>query len=561
MNFPTMDYLPSDKSVKIFLIGLIVFGIACRFWGVANDNLVYYDEGLYLAHNIDFQDFVKKNPPASFPVLWKYLSICFHLAIADTKSLWFFLCSLRSLIWGPEAIFFPKLLSAIFGSLTVVLTFIFAKQYCRSEGIALLSAAILATLPSHVYYSRLAMQEGLSTFLFLAGLYYYVFSPKLIRRYVVAGLLFAGVFFTNYRLIVIPGLLAFIELFYWATKSWEANFKRWFYTALTFFAGVFILGNIDNGANTRVAFGWMFYQMHLAQGTREFLNFFSYPYYLFSLESIMLALSFFASFYFVLPIARRRYADQTHWALLVALVFFYMVLFSLSQEKGVRYLCILLPLIATGASTVWMMFKEFLCLKNKKTGVLLWIGIISIMFFIHVIKIITIVNFKTDYRASIETIVQENGTVGILSTQPLVQKLFVSHRNSVLAAPPDWPLLIALYQRGYRYLIVDPQVYISYTQDTKRFSLPLKGYLSFITQAVKPYKEYPHFSKELLRRFVLEHNENLRVSLDFLKNSTDKDWGTLKVYDIRDCFVAMQKFKQLSVSQQKLDATGSTFRQ
>ena len=91
-------------------------------------------------------------------------------------------------------------------------------------------------------------------------------------------------------------------------------------------------------------------------------------------------------------------------------------------------------------------------------------------------------------------------------------------------------------------MIIDPQAYVSFTDDGWRFSPRLKGYLSFIHEHVKPIKIYPHFNQALLERFVLEHNENLERSLAFLnQNERHEPRGALLVYDVKECLKAMEE--------------------
>ena len=93
---------------------------------------------------------------------------------------------------------------------------------------------------------------------------------------------------------------------------------------------------------------------------------------------------------------------------------------------------------------------------------------------------------------------------------------------------------------GYRYLIVDPQAYISWTEEMERFNPKLITYLGFIERSIKPVKVLDNFSDEILERFVFDHNENLRRSIDFLKNN-DGFYGKIRIYDIRHCLAVIDQ--------------------
>jgi len=291
------------RASKLFLIGLIsaaLVGIGLRFINITDSQFVFYDEGMYLDYHIDFLYHLEKNPPKSVSQLGHYLSIAAHLSVANTKVLWFFISFLRGFFFGPEAWFFTRVVSAIFGSLTLGVIYLFAKKYYHSKWAGLLSLALLAVLPSHVFYSRLGLQEALSAFCFLSGFYFYFFPRKVNYRTFLSGVLFGAVFFTNYRMIVLPLVIGLCELGLCLVYKEKFNVRKFLYTTLTFLLIVFGIGNIDHGANTNIAFAWMFYQAHLARGQFDFLNLLAYPYYVFRLESLLFGLLFFANIYYVI---------------------------------------------------------------------------------------------------------------------------------------------------------------------------------------------------------------------------------------------------------------------
>ncbi len=114
------------------------------------------------------------NPAHDLNELGIILSLMFKTALTTAKALWFFILNFRVFILGPQAWFFARWISAFSGLATVVLLYFWAGRYFKSQRIALLSALILLILPSHVFYSRLGMQEALSTLLFLSAIYLYM---------------------------------------------------------------------------------------------------------------------------------------------------------------------------------------------------------------------------------------------------------------------------------------------------------------------------------------------------------------------------------------------------
>ncbi len=522
-----------NKLIVILLLCVGIFGLCARFYHITDNQFIYYDEGLYLEHGIDFLLFMEKNPAKNASDFLRYLNIATHLALADAKFLWFFLASLRAFFLNVDSWFFTRVLSAIFGALTVLLVYRFSKKFYNSKSIGLLSACMLAVMPSHFYYSRLGMQEGLSTFLFLAGMYFYFFPKRLHFRTFLSGIMFSGVFFTNYRMIILPVILLFVELIVSFPLGKKFNLQQYIWCTLTFLLIVFGVGNIDQGANTNITFTWMFYQSHLAKGRFAIINLFSYPFYLFYLESIFWGVGFFGNIYFLI---KRKWREAFSF-LLVCLL---MIIFSFAQEKGVRYLCVVTPFMAIAVAVfIDALFKWRASIQWQRG-----VGVVLVMMLgVHVFKIVDIARFKSAYQQSIEDIRRVDQGARFLSTQFLIQKCYVKNRKDVLPVHKDLKVLLAMYMNGYRYLVIDPQAYISMTEDGNRFSFKLKGVYEFISKTIKPIKVYDHFNKHMLQRFVLEHNEHLLRSMTFINSNKDGQLGKLKVYDLRECIAAIQKVK------------------
>ena len=160
-----------------------------------------------------------------------------------------------------------------------------------------------------------------------------------------------------------------------------------------------------------------------------------------------------------------------------------------------------------------------------------------------------IIKFTTDYETSMQYVRKTMSEVKILSTQSEVQGLFAKNTKDVVKPPLNYQDLSNYIQAGYKYLILDPQSFVSLTESGRRFTFPLAGYLGFIDKVVKPIQEYPHFSPALLKRFVFDHNESLSQSIKFLHQNQDGKLGKLKIYDLEMCVDAINQF----VSKSKKD--------
>lgn len=510
-------------KIVLILLGVLIFlGIVFRFYHITDNHFILFDEGMWLNANRGFTQMVEMHYPSTIS---EYLKILKGLALQSLptgKALWAFVAGLRVFFVGANGWYFVRLVSAVFGVGTIGVTYLFARKYFGSKILGLLTAAILAFLPSHIYYSRLGIQESLAAFLFLCGMYFYFFPRKFSYRTVLSGFFFACVFFASYRMIIIPIIIFLSEVYISFTQESKINWRKYIYNTLTFFSFVFLIGGLGGGGNTFTTFGWMFHQSHLAKGHFEFLNLLSYPYYIFSFETFFFGVLFFANIYLIF---NRRW-NVLYPFLLVCLL---MGIFSLPQEKGVRYLCVAMPFMALGVTAVLGMIISM----NPKPSVKRFLfGFVGLMFVLQGYLNFNIVRFSDAYESSMKDLYSENKKEKILSTQYMVQLLYADNPRAVKALGHNINSLIMDYKRGYRYVIIDPQAYISYTEDDLRFTPQLEGFLQFILENVPPTKEYDHFNPDLLKRFVLEHNESLKTSLTFLKDSKEKKYGRLRVYEV-----------------------------
>jgi hypothetical protein len=534
-----MKFMNVFTQQRIFLTVaflVILAGVFFRFYQINTNTFIYYDEGMWLNQNRDFIDYMSQKSRADCSSIPQLVNVTFHLSLQTAKSLWAFIAAMRGLVSESTDWAFTRFVSALFGTLTIVVVFLFTRRFYQSIGLAVLAAAFLAIFPSHVYYSRIGLQETISAFLFLAGLHLYLYQPKLNYRVVVSGFLFSLIFFVNYRMIIIPLIIGFAELYLaWAEKR-PLDWRKYLWNSLTFLTVVFSVGSLDQGANTRITFAWIFHQAHLAQGSRSLFNFLSYPYYLFRLESIPFGFLFFTSAYFF---AEGLGKDKSGKKPLIHrnlfpfwLVVFLMIIFSFPQDKAARYLCVGMPLMAIATAVVC---RHWWARRSEKLFQSAVIVLVVLMTASHVIRSNTISRFRNDYETSIHDIKSVDPSAKFLSTQSMIQSLFVKKQSEVLVAPQQLKFLLMLFTKGYRYLVIDPQAYVSYTQDKNRFTQPLSGYFDVVQKMVKPIKTYQHFSYPLLERFVFEHNENLSRSIAFLRNAKLNHSGELKVYDLHMC--------------------------
>jgi 4-amino-4-deoxy-L-arabinose transferase-like glycosyltransferase len=531
--------MPKLKSLVPIGIGLIVVaGLFFRLYHISDNQFLFYDEGLYIGYNRAFLNLVANNPPHNLNELGIILALIFKTALAMPKALWFFLLSLRVFFLGPEAWFYARWISALSGLATVVLLYFWTRRYFKSQQIAILSALLLLILPSHVFYSRLGMQEALSAFLFLSAVFLYTYQERVRWQIFVSAFLLACVYFTNYRMIIAPVFIVFIECFNFflplgkvkgpleiAKLNWQ---KLAIYVA-SFYGVVLLVGSLYGGVNLHVTLAWMFHQAQDAGGKFNPINFVSYPFYTFALEGLFFACFFWGNLYLL---KLKEYSKFLPFGIVVL----QMLIFSFAAEKGARYLCVVLPFMATGAAVViddcWKRYP-------KASVWVLTCGALALMVMIYLSASITVA--RTDYENAVHFITDHDPQAVIVSTQPVVEGLFLSNEKQIVPCPNDLYTLVSLYKQGARYLIVDPQAYISWTSNGRRFSPPLDDFLEMTLKNVQPIQTFPHLNNILLTRLVLDHNEQIIDSVTFLSHAQAEGYGKIRIYDLGSVFSALQR--------------------
>lgn len=506
----------SKFTINSLLILCAALALFFRSYNITHYNFIFYDEGMYLDYNRAFLQIVANNPPKNLSEFFIILKMIFNAALATPKALWFFIVNLRVFVVGEDGLYFSRVISAVSGILTVGLTFLWAKQYFKSVPIAIISALLLALLPSHVFYSRQGMQEALSCLLFLLSLYAFIFSKKGFSFMVImSGFMMFAVFMTNYRMIVGPiFIFLFIGYEYFVMKK-VIDFKKLSIFLASFILGFIVLAILQDGINLKVNLAWMMNQAGESGQYRQWYNFFSFPYYVFKLENVLFGIIFFGSFYFCLKL-------KFQGLLPFLIVILQMFLFSFAAEKGSRYLCVVLPFMCMAVAFI---LSQFYQKSQRVVGLILIIMILGFMYTLSML-----VTTSSSYQKAIAWLKNRDEKALIISTQPMIEKLFVSQSDTIVALPNDIPQLADLVQQGYRYLIIDPQLYVSWTKDQKRFSFPEKDFIVYLRARSQLIATLPHFNAMLLERFVLDHNQDLKQSLNFL--STSGNHGDIYIYDL-----------------------------
>lgn len=512
-----------SKFVAALAWILIVTGIFFRLYHISENDFIFYDEGFYLNWNRPLGEILSRYHLNGPDEIFKAVNAYASRSLASGKTLWFLLADLRYFWGGLDHWYFSRQLACVFGILTLGLNFIFCRKFFADSDLAWLSTALLAVLPSHVFYSHIGMQEALSTVLVLGGFYFYFFPEYFGWRTFAAGGLWGLAYFSNYRLIMLPLLITAGEIFLSLARRGRPDFRKWIWAVLSFLTVIFVIGSFNGGENIQVIFSWVFHQADMAAGKFDWVNILSYPYYLFRLDTFLFAALFFSSLYFF---ARHDLKILP----LFGLVLVQMGIFTFASEKGARYIGVVLPFAAMCCAYCAL---EFLKLAGRAKYTAAGFAFLAVLVLGMAQKSWALVSCRPDYRTSAVYINELEPRAKILSSQNQVQNLFSENREDVLEIPPTFEAFIRDYMNGYHYLVLCPQAYISMTASGQRFDPQLRTYLGMLLARFQPVKTYRHLSYDVLERFVMEHNENLTRSVKFLDRAKAEGYGALRVYDLK----------------------------
>ena len=333
-------------------------------------------------------------------------------------------------------------------------------------------------------------------------------------------------------------------------KNDKWNYKSFITCLITFCGLVLWISCLDNKVNYQISFSWMNRQAELSSGKFDLVNILSYPYYLFRLESPVFCFLFFAHLYKIWLICGAGNPSESlrgYWKKIrqhpgwlksfpFMIVIVFMVIFTFPQEKGVRYLCVVTPFMAIAVATI----IDDIIHKYPQKPIWILTGF-SLLVLTMVVRDVRLVYARSDYQRVMQALEQKDNKVKILASQYLLYRLYSSTPDNILENPKGLAQFIKLYKQGYRYLIIDPQTYITFTKDKRRFSRELTDFLGFIESNVPSFQTYPHFQPHILERFVLEHNENLKTSLKFLRHNENNRYGLIKVYDMKLCIYLLDE--------------------
>lgn len=194
------------------LIAILLFTAVFYFWALGRQDVIT-DESSYMVrgiHMLDFDFGIEQQTPIQWvnTVPW-----WMHLSFHDHPPLVFLAEYVAFKIFG-ENLVAGRIPSAFAGVLSVFLLFLIGKKLF-SEKTGLLAAALFAVTTSHVWISRIALQESTEIALMLAAFYTLLRARHGVRWLYTMAVLTGFAFFSKYTaFILVPVLLTGIFIFW-----------------------------------------------------------------------------------------------------------------------------------------------------------------------------------------------------------------------------------------------------------------------------------------------------------------------------------------------------------
>lgn len=224
-----MEFIRRNKSlILIFLLGAVL-----RFYklgevplGVTNDEINYIYNAYSIAHT-------GRNVFSQIYPLFTWVAVPFMPGA---------MYSMVPVFWIiPLSAFSGRFLSALFGSIDILLLYVLIFKLFKNRPLALLSALFLAISSWHLHFSRTAYETNISLFYYLLGILIFIVEIGKKRLPLFSSLLFLIAFYSYRGMSVIAFPLFFIIFFYskYALKALPR--QLWFFLGTIFvIAGVFL---------------------------------------------------------------------------------------------------------------------------------------------------------------------------------------------------------------------------------------------------------------------------------------------------------------------------------
>lgn len=195
---------------KLILLSIIILAASLRFYSLGTiPPGLNLDEGSQAYDAYSFLLTGKDQWGKAFPVYLRSLG-------TFQSSLNVYLTIIPVYFFGPT-IFSARFISALFGVLTVMFTFLIVNElnYPQKKGLVMISGLLVAISPWAVFFSRQAMEANIALGIFLASLILFILSLKKPQFLILASLLLGidTYAYPGQRIISVLFLILFLFIF------------------------------------------------------------------------------------------------------------------------------------------------------------------------------------------------------------------------------------------------------------------------------------------------------------------------------------------------------------
>jgi len=511
--FPNMNKESKKNFLGYLLLsGIVVLSLACRIYLIQNQNILFYDEGVFL-----------KQAASLYANLFEGSSVYTVIGHYDIRILWPLIIAYMQ-FFLKDPIVAGQCMSVLAGCLTVVLVFFLSKRMYNSFVIGMLGAVFLGFSGLHILFSRLILPDATAVlFSFLSVFCYIKAKEGGLRFFVFSGLMMALAFHFNNRSIQMMAFIFSFEIISFIQNKFRFELKRFFLFAGSFIV-LFVLISLlkDWALGTRYLQSLGDYASVYSKVRNAF--FLVYPFYILKFEGILACLLLVTSLFY--------FKKHFYQRVLVLTVVIQLLVLSLMNLRVPRGNLMVLPFIAILCGSTLFYLCTRITRKQLRHVVIGGVVLLKIIFIPGNIQL-----FHSDIKEAVAWINDNSkeGASGILtSVEPATS--FYASRNQVLQlSRQSTDDLKRILRQGYGYILIDPHKFLVATESVRFLDVHLMPLVETIEDKCVPEVIFSNLRGAMLEEFFFEHNHGSHRFITGFIKSLDDEAGKIKIYKIKSC--------------------------
>lgn len=509
----------NSTTIKYLLGMIIVLGLALRIWGINYDLPYIYhpDEPVYVNISQAIFKTGDLNPHFfNYPSLFFYLNalayIPYYLVgkVLGVFSMRLDILGPSSLVMGvtlapfPTSIVLGRLVTILFGTLTVLTTYLTSKILSGSAWIGLLSALAVATSPINVLLSRYITPDSFVSFFISLSVFLslLIYKEGKLRYYILTGVSIGLAISSKYNGAIFGVVLVLAHFFRYGMKG--IKIKRFYLALLCIFVSFIVTTPYAVIDFQKFWNDFRFESQHYSTGHAgmEGNSLFWYLSFLWKTESIMFLVSVVAIIYSFLS----RKKEHLLISITSLIYFFFIASFVVRNDRTV--LPIISLLLVSALSFIGILYSKIKLITSvlpRRFASLLTILIIIVGMSLPLNQTIsdglslTKLKSRETSRIWIVNNLPKGSKIGIESYSPYIDptQFSIQGFGRIIDKSPDWYI-----ENNYDYLIFSQGMYGRFFREPERYSIEVEKYKIF-------FDKYT-----LIRKFDDQSNEILIYHLE-----------------------------------------------